>query len=104
MYIAASSSVSDAQALGIRMLRERVQVDDAEEVLELVLVASPVAQRAEVVAEMQAEVRLNAAQDARARGDGVRHWAQSLPSGGATALAAGFRHRTRRPACRRRTR
>ena len=40
-----------------------MQVDDAEVVLVVILVAGPVAQRTEVIAEVQAEVRLNAAQD-----------------------------------------
>ena len=45
---------------------QRVQVDDAEVVLVPILVAGPIPQRAEVVADMEPEIRLDPTQDAGA--------------------------------------
>ncbi len=44
--------------------RHRVQIDDAEDALEIVLQGDPVADRAEIIAEMQIAGRLDAGKDA----------------------------------------
>jgi hypothetical protein len=53
------------QRVGIRTLRQRVEVHDAEERLVLLLQPDPVDQGAEVVADVQVSGRLDAGHDAR---------------------------------------
>jgi hypothetical protein len=77
------------QTLGIRMLGQRVQVDDAEEVLVPILVAGPVAQGAEIVTEVQTEVRLDTAEHPGARGHVVGHRRARRGVGGHLANYAG---------------
>ena len=48
--------------------RERVQIDDAEDAVEIALEAHPVADRAEIIAEMQVAGRLDAGKDPIHRG------------------------------------
>src|SRR5262249_16439183 len=65
-----------AQLVGILQLRQRMQIDDAEDALEIVLQRDPVADRAEIVAEMQIAGRLDAGKNSvhKASDRGERGW------------------------------
>ena len=49
-----------AQLVGVLRLCQRVQIDDAKDALVIVLQRDPVADRAEIIAEVQIAGRLNA--------------------------------------------
>ena len=53
-----------AQLVGILRQGQRVQIDDAEDALEVVLQRDPVADRAEIIAEMQIAGGLDAGKNA----------------------------------------
>ena len=73
-----------AQLGGILRLGQRVQVDDAEDALVVVLQRDPVADRAEIIAEMQIAGRLDA-------GKNAVHWISDAAAVAAPVIAAARR-------------
>src|ERR1700757_192502 len=63
-----------AQFGGVLRLGQRMQVDDAEDALVIVLQRDPVADRTEVIAEMQVAGWLDAGEDAVHRSSNALRW------------------------------
>src|SRR5207248_1993833 len=72
-----------AQLVGVLRLGQRVQIDNAEDAVVIVLQRDPVADRAEIIAEMQIAGRLDAGKNSvhGASGDGWRLLASRLGRG-----------------------